>query len=399
MPSAARGVAALGSGLVVLAAVTGCVSNAAPAGTTTTGAGTITVTSSADACDLSATTAPSGRLTFAVSNTGTDVTEFYLYASDGRTVVGEVENVGPGLSRTLVVQARPGSYVAACKPGMTGDGIRHDVTVTDSGTPVPTADAAGLAAAETAYVAYVRDEVDDLLTATQAFATAVKAGDDEQARSLYPAARAHYERVEPVAESFGELDGLLDARQADLSDGQTWSGWHLLEKDLWPPAAAANGGAAYTPLTADQRAAAADDLVANTRKLVTLVHDPSFTFQAFQITNGAKELLDEVATGKVTGEEEIWSHTDLSDFRANVDGAKEAYTAVANVVRTKNAPLADELDQRFAAVEALLAQHGSIDSGFTPYDQLTPDQVKQLAAAVDALSEPLSELTTAVTGA
>jgi len=138
MPSAARAAAALGSGLVVLVAVTGCVSNAAPEATSTTGAARIAVTSSADACDLSTSTAPSGTLTFTVSNTGSDVTEFYLYAADGKQVVGEVENIGPGLSRDLVVTAKPGTYVAACKPGMAGDGIRHDVTVTDSGTPVPT---------------------------------------------------------------------------------------------------------------------------------------------------------------------------------------------------------------------------------------------------------------------
>jgi iron uptake system component EfeO len=391
MPSAARA-AALGSGLVVLLAVTGCVSNAAPRTTATAGAARIAVTSSADACDLSTTTAPSGTLTFTVSNTGSDVTEFYLYASDGKQVVGEVENIGPGLSRDLVVSVKPGTYVAACKPGMAGDGIRHDVTVTDSGTPVPTAGAAGLDDAEAAYVAYVRDQVGDLLTATQGFAAAVTAGDAAKARALYPAARAHYESVEPVAESFGELDGLLDAREADLADGEAWSGWHLLEKDLWPPAG-------YSPLTAEERSAAAADLVANTGKLVALVNDPSFMFEAFQITNGAKELLDEVATKKVTGEEEAWSHTDLSDLQANVDGAHEAYTAVADVVRAKDASLADELDQRFAAVDALLAAHGSIDAGFTLYDQLTSDQVKQLAAGVDALSEPLSRLTTTVTGA
>ncbi|MBN9375072.1 MAG: PbrT family lead (Pb2+) uptake porter, partial [Cellulomonas sp.] len=87
-------------------------------------------------CRLSATTAPSGSLTFSVSNAGGDVTEFYLLRADG-TVVGEVEDIGPGLSRDLVVQAGPGSYTAACKPGMTGEGVRQPFTVTDSGTPVP----------------------------------------------------------------------------------------------------------------------------------------------------------------------------------------------------------------------------------------------------------------------
>ncbi len=136
MPSAAR-VLPVGITLAVLTAVTGCASHAmphAPASTGTGAAGTITVTSSANACDLSATTVPGGSLTFSVTNTGNDVTEFYLLAADGRRVVGEAENIGPGLSRDLVVQAAPGSYVAACKPGMSGDGIRHDLTVTAPGS-------------------------------------------------------------------------------------------------------------------------------------------------------------------------------------------------------------------------------------------------------------------------
>jgi iron uptake system component EfeO len=128
MPRTAR--ALVGAGIVVLA-LGGCVSNAPPTSRTT---GPITVTSTADSCDLSTTTAPSGTLTFAVSNAGSDVTEFYLLAADGLQVVAEVENIGPGLSRDLVVQARPGRYVASCKPGMVGDGIRHDFVVTDPGS-------------------------------------------------------------------------------------------------------------------------------------------------------------------------------------------------------------------------------------------------------------------------
>lgn len=94
---------------------------------------TISVTSSTDGCDLSATTAPSGRLVFQVENTGTKATEFYLYAADGKRIVGEAENIGPGLSRKLVVNADAGKYIPACKPGMTGAGIRTSLTVTGSG--------------------------------------------------------------------------------------------------------------------------------------------------------------------------------------------------------------------------------------------------------------------------
>ncbi|HET7830494.1 MAG TPA: iron uptake system protein EfeO, partial [Candidatus Limnocylindrales bacterium] len=294
-------------GLAVLPALGACVSNT-PAGAT---ANTIDVDSSATACTLSATTAPSGTITFRVKNSGDDVTEFYLLGEDKVRVVSEVENIGPGLTREMVVQARPGTYHTSCKPGMVGDGIVAAFTVTDSGASI---DASGdvarqLAAATDAYVDYVQDEAEALLTGTKSFADAYRSGDDATARDLYARTRVNWERIEPVAESFGDLDPLLDAREADLEEGQAWTGWHRIEKDLWPPTAEANGGEAYVALTPAERTAAADDLVANTQALLDKVNAPDFAFEPFQIANGAKELLDEVASGKVTGEEEIWSHT------------------------------------------------------------------------------------------
>jgi iron uptake system component EfeO len=372
-----------------------CVSNSPAA------AGSIAVESTATECKVATTQAPSGTLTFKVTNGGDEVTEFYLLGEDGLRVVGEVENIGPGLTRDLVVQARPGAYVTACKPGMVGDGIRAPFTVTDSGASIgPAGDAAEqLADAEAAYVAYVKDQAGALIAATQAFADAYTAADDETARSLYASTRVHWERIEPVAESFGDLDPLLDAREADLAEDDAWSGWHLIEKDLWPPLPDANGGEAYTALTPAERVAAAKDLVTYTRHLVHKVNAEGFTFEAFQISNGAKELLDEVATGKVTGEEEIWSHTDLWDFQANVDGARVAFEVLRDVAQAEDAALVTTLDERFDALDALLARHGSIEAGFTFYDQLSEAEIQELAAAVDALGEPLSRLTTTITGA
>ncbi|MGY4645522.1 iron uptake system protein EfeO [Cellulomonas sp. URHB0016] len=395
-----RTATALALAALVVPVTTACVPNdTAGAGASSSATGPLTVTSTADGCEVSAATVPAGPVTFSVSNAGDDVTEFYLLGEDGLRVVAEVENIGPGLSRDLVAQVRPGKYYTACKPGMVGDGIRAEFTVTDSGTTVtPPGDAAEqLGAAESQYVAYVKDQVGALVAATQEFADAYAGGDDARAKELYASTRVHWERVEPVAESFGDLDPLLDLREADVEEGDTWTGWHLVEKDLWQPAPEANGGVAYTPLTPEQRTAAAADIVANTAKLQDQVSDPAFTFEAFQIANGAKELLDEVATGKVTGEEEIWSHTDLWDFQANVDGARVAFEVLEDVVAENDPDLAEQLTQRFAALQTLLTAHGTTESGFTAYTDLTDAQVKDLAAAVDALSEPLSQLTAAVT--
>ena len=342
-------------------------------------------------CTVSAGAAPSGSLSFSVTNGGSKVTEFYLLGADGLRIVGEVENIGPGLSRDLVVVAAPGEYFTACKPGMIGDGIRARFTVTDSGADLsPTGDDKELVdQANRNYQAYVKDQTEQLVAKTEEFAALYVAGKDEQARALYPVARVHWERIETVAESFGDLDPRMDAREADLEPGQELTGWHRIEKDLWPERAES-----YTPLTDAQRRTYSEDLVANTEELYQRVR--TLTYTADQIANGSKGLLDEVATGKVTGEEEYWSRTDLWDFQANVDGARVAFDGLRPLLAKRGENELDtQIDTRFAELQALLDQH-RVGEGFQYYNELSAEEVKALSNAVNALSEPLSKLTAAV---
>src|SRR3954464_8029615 len=141
----------------------------------------------------------------------------------------------------------------------------------------------------------------------------------------------------------------MDLREADLQQGQSWTGWHRIEKDLWPPRGS------YQALTRAERAAYADRLLADTVTLNRRVARLSFT--ADQIGNGAKSLLDEVATGKVTGEEEAWSHTDLYDFQANVDGARVAFEGLRPVLTAKNPALETEIGRRFTVLQSLLDRY------------------------------------------
>lgn len=343
-------------------------------------------------CGVSSSTAPSGNIVFNVTNGGSKVTEFYLLASDGLRIVGEVENIGPGISRNLVVQAPPGSYVTACKPGMVGSGIRSEFTVTDSGVALTASgdDAQLVETANTLYAAYVRDQTEQLVAVTNQFVALYKAGKDDEARALYPSARAHYERIEPVAESFGDLDPKIDFRQADVEKGDRWTGWHVVEKDLWPPS-----GKGYKAFTPARRTEYSDLLVKDTAELYK--RTKTMNFSATEIANGSQGLMDEVATGKVTGEEEIWSHTDLYDFQANVEGARIGYEGVRPLLKKKNATLDSQIDARFTALQALLDKYRVGETGFKLYTDLTKPQIKQLSDAVNALAEPLSKLSGAVT--
>ena len=361
---------------------TACLATLAGCTSTAPSNGTITVTATETACELSTTEAKAGTVTFSITNKGTSVNEFYFYGPGDR-IVGEVENIGPGLSRSLVVEVPDGgAYTSACKPGMAGDGIRAPFTVKGAATAQTAADPK-LAAAVRDYREYVEGEAKSLVTRVTTFAEAVKAGDVPQAKALYPAARTPWERIEPVAESFGDIDPKVDGREDDERDpGVLFTGFHRLEKDLWVSGLQADSGAM------------AERLVADVKDLADRVGQVPLA--PVQMANGAKELLDEVATTKVTGEEDRYSHTDLWDFAANVEGSKKALATMRPALDAKNPELRRQLDTRFAAVDALLAKYRA-GNGYRLYTELTPVDVKAMTEAVDALSEPVSQVAGVVT--
>lgn len=360
-------------GLAVLGlAMAGCTSTApVDAGP----GGPITVAAADDACEVGAGEAPAGTISFDITNSGSKVTEFYLYATGGR-IMGEVENIGPGLTRQLIVEVPDGgAYETACKPGMVGDGIRAPFTVTGSAQRSVDTDTR-LAEATAGYARYVASQVEALVPKTREFVDAVKAGDVEVAKALYPIARTYWERIEPVAESFGDIDPRIDGRD-DGEPGVEFTGFHRLERDLWQDG-----------LQPDS-SSIADRLMADITELAGRV--PSVELSPLSLANGAKELLDEVATGKITGEEDRYSHTDLWDFRANVDGSQGAVAALRPVIDERDPELGPLLDERFAAVDALLENYRDGD-GFVLYTALTPEDIKAMSDAVDALGEPVSRV-------
>jgi iron uptake system component EfeO len=338
----------------------------------------IAVTASDTACELSGAEATTGPSTFVITNNGNKVTEFYVYG-EGERVMGEVENISPGLQRKLIVQlSEPGTYQTACKPGMVGDGLRADFKVT--GESVKVDDEGKFKEASDNYKRYVNSQTDALIAATQVFVDAVKKGDVNAAKAQFPIARTYYERIEPVAESFpNDLDPRIDRREADLEPGQKWTGFHRLEKDLW-----------VTGPQPDSNAMA-DQLMADVKELNDGVKSPDYKIDSTQIAGGAQGLLDEVAASKITGEEDTFSHTDLWDFKANVEGSQTAVASVRPILDERNAELGKKVDQRFAEVEALLEKYRQGD-GFVFYDKVTEPQRQEMSRAVDALSKEVSQV-------
>jgi iron uptake system component EfeO len=341
-------------------------------------ADTVPVAASDDACDVASSELPAGTHQFQVTNSGSQVTEFYVYA-DGDRVMGEVENIAPGLTRELLVELPAGTYEAACKPGMIGDGIRSDLTIT--GEAVQLSEDETLAQAGADYQRYVQSQTGALLEQTTAFVDAVKAGDVEGAKALFPVARTYWERIEPVAEVFGDLDPLIDGREGDQAEGEDFTGYHRIEQALW----VGNTTEGMTPY--------ADQLLANVQEIVHLANET--TLEPLQLANGAKALLDEIATGKITGEEDRYSHTDLWDFSANLEGSEAAVQALRPYLEEADPDLVAEIDERFAATEAELEQYRT-DGGWMLHDQLTEDQLQGLSDSITALSEAVSQVAAVV---
>ncbi|GAA2466257.1 iron uptake system protein EfeO [Agromyces soli] len=362
-----------------------------------------------DACAVATGTAPAGAVTFSLTNSGSDVNEFEILADDQLRIVGEKENVTPGQTVAFTAQLEPGTYYTACKFQQVGAPVGlAEFTVTGEASAVSADEQELSDQAVTEYLAYVRSQSSELLPLVQQLADAYAAGDDEAARALFAKARVPYERIEPTAEAFGDLDPKIDFREVDaVADGLDWTGFHRIEKDLWAPKPGelnSDGQDAlkdWAPSTPEERKAYADGLVADVTQLHELVTEQRFTVSLADISNGAIALLDEVASGKITGEEDWWSGTDLSDFAANVQGAGVAFGAVRALAESKGeegTALAGEIDERFGALEDELAKYGSLDAGFVDYATLTDADKKALSDRVNALAEPLSQLTATVLG-
>ncbi|MFF9196998.1 iron uptake system protein EfeO [Streptomyces sp. NPDC014779] len=365
-----------------LAAVTGC---AQKSDASSDSNGAIQVIAKDDSCEVSDKQFPAGHVELAVENRGSKVTEVYVLYPDDR-IVTERENIGPGTKATITAEIKAGDYEIACKPGMKGDGIRQKVTATGAKGAKRSPE---MDTAVAAYRQYVQAQADETLPKVKVFTDAVRAGDVEAAKKAYAESRIGWERTEPVAESFGDIDPKVDVREDGLEAGQDpvkdWTGWHRLEKALW-----------QDKKIGDREKQLADLLDKDLADWVKRVGKADIT--PTSMANGAKELLDEVATGKVTGEEERYSHTDLVDFKANVEGAQKSYELLKPVAQKNDPKLVAELDKQFAALNTLLDKYRTDKTSyvFTSYDKVADAQRKELSDGVNALAEPLSKLAAAV---
>lgn len=232
------------------------------------------------------------------------------------------------------------------------------------------------------YKKYVEGQIDMLLKDTENFAQLLKTGKLDEAKKVYPIIRMAYERSEPIAESFGESDIKIDYRLVDFKEEfkneEGWKGFHRIEKILWEQNTT-KGTEKY-----------AEDLVNDIKELKAKIATIEVTPDL--MVTGAIDLLNEVSTQKITGEEEVFSHTDLYDFRANIEGAQKIFELFRPKLEQKDAKLVTTLDTEFKAVNALLDKYMTDDKNYKLYTELKPEDTKALAEAVTKLGEPLSQM-------
>jgi iron uptake system component EfeO len=239
-----------------------------------------------------------------------------------------------------------------------------------------------LDAAARRYHDYVNGQSELLVDRTAGFVVAVKGGDVEEAKRLYAPSRVPWERIEPVAEKFGTLDPEVDAREGDVPK-QQWTGFHRIEQALW------------VEDTAEGQAEYATELMSDVERLEREVDDVKL--QASDPVFGAVELLNEVSATKITGEEERYSHTDLYDIAANVEGAEVAFDFVKPVVREQDPELVGEIEARFEDVEREIEPYRRGD-GWVSYEKVDGEERRELSQKIDALAEPLSGVGRVLTG-
>ena len=316
----------------------------------------------------------SGPTEFKVTNGGTGrVTEFEVL--NGSRILGEKENLVAGLSGSFTINLKPGEYALACPGGKTAaTGL---LTVGGAAAAATGAGDPLLKSATASYASYVSSQAKTLTARTEKFVAAIKAGNVDAAKALFAATRAPYETIEPVAESFGNLDPEIDARVNDVEKGTPWTGFHKIEQGLWVKKSTKG----LEPI--------ADKLLADVKKLQAKT--TGLTYQPEELANGANGLLDEVSASKITGEEDRYSHTDLSDFAANVEGSEAAFGLLAPALKKADSTLATTIAARFDAVNAEL---DTLKQGeeFPTYDTIDAAERKKLSQLVDALAEPLSKV-------
>jgi iron uptake system component EfeO len=318
---------------------------------------TLTASGGSDTCALSKSSVAAGPVTFTVDNQS---------ATGG------------------------GSYKVYC-PG--GSPEMTALTVTGQAVQQGGTTQALLRSGAKEYATYADAQVTAMVHAVAALQKAVDSGNVAVSQRAYAEARPYYERIESDVDGFvlpgfkptdnrGNLDYLIDMRASNLDPAVGWHGFHAVERDIFLRRS-------ITPSTKKLAA----ELTRNVKKLDKVVK--TLTYKPEDLANGAASLLEEVQSTKITGEEEKYSHIDLVDFAANLEGAKEAFAYLEPGLKKIDAGMTRQIQHRFNATDALLDTYRD-PHALGGYERWTPalraKAANKLSQSVQALQDSLSKL-------
>ena len=338
--------------------------------------GPILITLTDAGCEPAKVDVTAGKTTFNIKNESRHAVEWEILKDV--MVVDERENILPGFAQTLTATLDAGDYAMTCGLRSNPKGI---LTVAATNEPPAKPSPMDLVGPIAEYKVYVKGEVDTLVAETKKLTDAVKAGKLADAQRLYAPAHQHYERIEPIAELFNDLDGSMDSREDDFekkADDPKFVGFHRIEKGLFTDKSTAG----LTPI--------ADKLMADALDLQKRID--GLTIAPKDLVGGPADLIEEVASKKITGEEDRYSRTDLWDFQANVDGAQKIVALLNPLIVKQDPKLSARLHDNFSKVDVLLAKYRTKDGGFESYEKLTDHDRAAFKAPVTALAEDLSAL-------
>ena len=181
-----------------------------------------------------------------------------------------------------------------------------------------------------------------------------------------------YERSEPIAESFGESDVKIDFPLGRLC------GWKQDRRRLvwFPPHRKNHGEQNTTKGTESYADQLVNDIKEQKAKIATVEVTPDM------MLTGAVDLLNEVATSKITGEEEVFSHTDLYDFRANIEGAEKIFELFKPLIKDKDEKLVKTLELEFKT-SIVLDKHMTDSENYKLYTELTKRRHQRVGGSCD----------------
>ncbi len=342
-------------------------------------------------CQLDFTQAKAGPVTFTVKNvSATAINEIELL-SDNR-ILGEKENLAPGLPAvSLTLTLDRGDYQIYC-PGAHQETIAFQISGENKSRKHDSV-AELLKQGTEGYQHYVTGVAENMRVAVIQLQQAIDKRDLVAAKAAYAHARPFYEHIESDVEGFlleghnatdnaGNLDYLIDMRASNLDPSVGWHGFHAIERDLF-----------QKQQISSQTQQLAKQLTEHVTLLAKLAN--KLTFNPEDLANGAASLLEEVQNTKINGEEEAYSHLDLLDFSANIEGAEQAFAFLKPGMKKIDPKLTQQIEAQFAHVKSVLNQY-RVPTNLGGFQYYTPQlKVKAgplLSRAVQSLQEPLARI-------